>query len=970
MKRATRTALVVAWLALLVAGAWAAAPTISGLSPDGSTTVTSNQPTIQFEVSENGAGVTDYNVSIDGTKVKGKGDTGITVQPVDTDTNRISFSVSSALSDATHTLKIGATSADSPAQYVETGTVNFTVSATTASNAPTNPRISVPPFTRTVKPKLQLKADGSPAKMRFSCSQTGPWDANHSYATSYSDFNILDQNVGCSASEGLHAIWVQYAFAASNWSDANTASTFYDVSKPSKPGNLSVAIRDTDNAVNVKWDESSDSSGSKPRYNVYRSMDLNFVGKELVSTGLAANQFFDKKGLKDGTTYYYRATAVDSAGNESEPSDAKQIVAKVIITGDTEKPGDGGKAISEGDLKIVLVRADGKETLSVRKEKVTLKGSFGKKLINVNLLFKLPGGKTLELIDASKPAESDNLDGFSKEVDASEAKSGKGQILFKAKDPDTDKLLSRAIEFDVDTDEPVADWINPEKEKASFAGKVLLKVKANDKGSGLEKAVFSYKEARTGKAGELGTVTRDDNGFYSQEWKFDGYYNGAYSVSVTVYDKAGNSVTESLKEVNLSGAKNPDKEVTEAKVVEAEARQADIDKFADRLKQKNVVSSKLTNARDSFTAKIAEAKSLQAAKNYAEAQKRVAEALAIVTGLPNLIEVREARKVDYVLDANALEKGVKEAGLDEKLVPKAVDLIKKSKAHRSLEVLEIKEGSDSTFQVNVVVSVSNPGTEAVSLKVIEVIPKEFAAKASDLRSQADFKVLNADPSIEFRAELGKGASQEFVYSLSKALSKEEARVFLDAEPLKAFPAPPLVLEASQAVGEVKPKARIDLTPVLAFLAVLVVAGLAFFSWKKFGGEGLGGVGAMMAGLLEQVQAGLKGAMPGKKKAEGLSRPSGKRVDFLDEGEGEGVISFKKAREARGFGGKRYEPLFLGGDEDSAAKKPERKLHPLERLIEEHPRPAPPKHVFREPLPVRERSERGSEASPRRTSSRD
>src|SRR3989344_1756230 len=101
MKRATRTALVVAWLALLVAGAWAAAPTISGLSPDGSTTVTSNQPTIQFDISENGAGVADYNVSIDGTVVKSKGASGVTDAVVDSDTNRVSFP-SAVLSDGTH----------------------------------------------------------------------------------------------------------------------------------------------------------------------------------------------------------------------------------------------------------------------------------------------------------------------------------------------------------------------------------------------------------------------------------------------------------------------------------------------------------------------------------------------------------------------------------------------------------------------------------------------------------------------------------------------------------------------------------------------------------------------------------------------------------------------------------------------------------------------------------------------------
>ncbi len=960
--KATLTGKAIMLLALLglAAFTWAAAPTVTIGDPTSGETIPTNQPTIQFTVVDAGSGVSDFNLSLSKGGVHPcTGDAGelsiakIGLNP--NDSNIASYVPTCNLSDGTYTAKVGTKSAAATPEFGGTSW-NFTVLATSSSSAPANPRITAPAYTKTAKPKLLLKADGSPAKMRFSCNQNGPWDGkgpldgNYNYATSSSDFNILDQNFGCSTSEGLKDIWVQYAFTTGAFSDANKASTFYDVTKPGKPGNLALSIRETDNAVNAKWDAALDNSNAPPKYNVYRAQDINFATKELVSSGQSNTYYFDKdKKLKDGTTYYYRVTAVDSAGNESEASDAKSIVAKTIISGDVETPAadDTGPPISDKDIKIVLVNAAGKETLSVTREKITIKGSFGKKLINVNLLFKLPGGKTLELIDASKPAESDNIDGFSKEYDMSEVSSGKGQILFKAKDPANERDLALAIEFSVDTDLPVLDWITPENEKQSFAGKVVLKVKAVDKGSGLDRAVFSFKELRTGNTGEIGTAARDDNGFFTQEWRFDAYYNGAYSVTATVYDKAGNSDAVLLKEVNITGGKNPDKELTEAKLKELEARKADIDKLEAALAAKNVVSTKLRNARDEVETKINDAKAFQAAKNYTEAQKKIGEALALITGLPNVVEVREAKKVEYSLDQNAFEKGIADAGLPEGLVKKAAELIRKTGAKRVLEVIEIKDGETSSFQVNIVLSLTNRGDAAAKYKVIEVVPKEFAASAKDLRSLAEYKVVNADPVLEFAAELGAGQSKEFVYSLNKPLTKDEAKIFVESEPLKRFPSPPVVLDAADEVKEVKPKIAFDLTPVLGVVALLVIAGLVFLAYQKFRqGEtgGLASVGSTISGLLQQLTRNLQKG--GKTKA--TRSPSGKRVDFLEEDEADSVITFKRTREAPSTG-KKYEPLFINPEDGTPAlparQAPEKKLHPLERLIEERPAPKP---AHREP----------------------
>ena len=101
------------------------------------------------------------------------------------------------------------------------------------------------------------------------------------------------------------------------------------------------------------------------------------------------------------------------------------------------------------------------------------------------------------------------------------------------------------------------------------------------------------------------------------------------------------------------------------------------------------------------------------------------------------------------------------------------------------------------------------------------------------------------------------------------------------------------------------------------------------------------VGSTISGLLQQLTRNLQKGSKAKAKATRL--PSGKRVDFLEEDEADSVITFKRTREAPSTG-KKYEPLFINPEDGTPAtqarKAPEKKLHPLERLIEERPAPKP------------------------------
>jgi chitodextrinase len=96
-----------------------------------------------------------------------------------------------------------------------------------------------------------------------------------------------------------------------------------EVTAPTVPGNLTVA-RTTTTSIALVWDASSDAGGSGlAGYRIYRN------GSATALSAVTGTTYTDT-GLSTGTSYTYRVTAYDNAGNESAAAGPVTAVARDV----------------------------------------------------------------------------------------------------------------------------------------------------------------------------------------------------------------------------------------------------------------------------------------------------------------------------------------------------------------------------------------------------------------------------------------------------------------------------------------------------------------------------------------------------------------------------------------------------------------------------------------------------------------
>ena len=143
-----------------------------------------------------------------------------------------------------------------------------------------------------------------------------------------------------------------------------------DTTAPAAPAGLTTDAGD--GAVALSWDAVDDAA----TYRVYRATaPTDGASGSALDTGLSATSYNDPS-VTNGSTYYYRVTAVDEAGNESDGSGE---AASTPFAKPTQLTGTSG----DGQIKLAWSEAAGAEAYRVYRATASTSGAEGDPLATI-----------------------------------------------------------------------------------------------------------------------------------------------------------------------------------------------------------------------------------------------------------------------------------------------------------------------------------------------------------------------------------------------------------------------------------------------------------------------------------------------------------------------------------------------------------------------------------------------------------
>jgi hypothetical protein len=118
---------------------------------------------------------------------------------------------------------------------------------------------------------------------------------------------------------------VSVAFAPTAAGASTGALTVNSTSQTGAASTIALSGTGVNVAVALNWDAPASSSDPATGYNVYRATSGNSTYSRL-NSGAATGTTYTDTAIQAGTTYVYYVTSVDSAGNESVPSNTASAV--------------------------------------------------------------------------------------------------------------------------------------------------------------------------------------------------------------------------------------------------------------------------------------------------------------------------------------------------------------------------------------------------------------------------------------------------------------------------------------------------------------------------------------------------------------------------------------------------------------------------------------------------------------------
>ncbi len=543
-------------------------------------------------------------------------------------------------------------------------------------------------------------------------------------------------------------------------------------------------------SIQLTWNAGLDSHSGIKGYKIYRGLLTGFSiideGATVISELTSGTSYVDE-GVSEGVYYHYILQSIDNAGNTGGLSN--EAISR---------------SSSSCDLTIVV-------------EGAVNSGSFDLNILSDDFIFDSYLDVTLPQSDTNRVFFGISArNAFYYSFDLNGLPPGKIVIYFSGEDSENDPCVVEQ-DFFVDYVDPQVDLVSP-VDRAFLTDVVTLSAIASDEGvnpSGVSIVEFFYDRNGRTKLGD-GVLSGSN---YVFDWNTLTAENASYDLIARVTDESGRFSEDKIR-VTL---KNTALDVAEVNALLSVAQEAKVaaEEVKSVLVSLGVLSSSFDNLFSLGEASLSNSKiALEKGVNFERAKLDAQAAADSFNGSVGAVDVSVYESKSFTYKKSDLERFFAKAGLRKDLVQLSLGNFSLYKPKRTIDFYKVVDGNNSFYRAMVVLTFDSN----VSVKIVEVVPKSFAATSTEIISNPSFIVLSSDPVLLFDVQDSNSVSVS--YSLNKNFTKKQVDDFVKLKSEDFFPVPSLVFSGSQGISS-----DIVITPVDLFGQF----GPAFFGIDLFSG---------------------------------------------------------------------------------------------------------------------------------------
>ncbi len=358
---------------------------------------------------------------------------------------------------------------------------------------------------------------------------------------------------------------------------------------------------------------------------------------------------------------------------------------------------------------------------------------------------------------------------------------------------------------DQDTSTPELFWELPGN-NSTVSGMITLKVQAYDDQSSVSMVQFRVDNT------PIDTDRTASGERYSIDWNSETVVDGTYTLKATAKNRSGTSNDTTVKTITITTNNG----VTTLKIGTDSGDEADAQAAldaADDLKEEAValiaeiqafgieISDEAAELLSDAVDLLDEAQTDFDDEEFEDTEEKAAEAEEKLNELIDMFAAEDYENpVRYVFNKEHLELMLQDLGFSPTLIEEAEAIAETFSASRKLSIKKITDGDSSVYRAIITITVKNDSDETREIKVIEIVPKEFAETASELVGD-NYTVLVDDPVLEWTIELEAGEERELSYTLKTDFIADDAEELLISGVINKFSAPPILLEEETEVSK-------------------------------------------------------------------------------------------------------------------------------------------------------------------------